>query len=130
MSAPANDVNPHFFYFNLWSLEIFERDFDNLKTPNQVKIPDANKPENIESFTKTGYGVPENSSEVKTLKSESIITNSQENLYETEKSENLSYGRIKARRFQQLCGPLSRRPLLVHIVIEWPQMKTQPSIFN
>ena len=64
--------------------EIFERDIDSLKTHNQVKIPDANKPENVESFTETGYGMPENSFEVK---SESIITKSQENLYETDQSE-------------------------------------------
>ena len=57
---------------------------ENLKTPNKAGIPNSDKPENKESFTETRNGFPENS--IKT-KSESIITTSQENLYETEKSE-------------------------------------------
>ena len=48
---------------------ILEREsFENLTTLNQAKITYDTKPENIESFTETGYRVPENSFEVKSDK--------------------------------------------------------------
>jgi hypothetical protein len=52
---------------------IFETEyFENLTTLNQGGITYANKPENIQSFIESGYGMPENYFEVK---SESIETN-------------------------------------------------------
>ena len=57
---------------------IFETEyFENLTTLNQGGITYANKPETIQSFIETGYGMPENSFEVK---NESIKTNKLDSL--------------------------------------------------
>ena len=57
---------------------------ENLKTPNKGRLSNSDKPENKESFIETMNGIPENSIKVK---SEFIITTSQTNLCETDKSE-------------------------------------------
>ena len=67
--SDLNDMKMHLKVHEKAALDltnIFETEsFKNLTTLNQGGITYANKPENIQSFIETGYGMPENSFEVK-----------------------------------------------------------------